>query len=168
MTVMADAAVAGLTAGGVAEVLADFERMAAQSLGACPGVHRQKMRQHTSGNTIRHQGGKMRSELVQLWCRATMRRPADTRRATTTAGAAKPREPHRTRAEQRRDLMKPPILDVTSTAAGQAVWPQNHMPVGLRGHHRLLHASQKLLPLGQRQPQIRDMGSRHGSTCCAR
>src|SRR5208283_1274301 len=31
------------------------------------------------------------------------------------------------------------------------------MPVGLRGDHRLLHARQKLLRLGQRQPQIRDI-----------
>ena len=28
------------------------------------------------------------------------------------------------------------------------------MIVGLRGNHRLLHARQKLLCLGQRQPQI--------------
>src|SRR5208283_2310874 len=31
------------------------------------------------------------------------------------------------------------------------------MPVGLRGDHRLLHARQKLLRLGQRQPQMRDI-----------
>ena len=64
VTVMA----AGLTAGGVAKSLADFERMAAQSLEALPGLHRQKMRQHASGDTIGHQSGKMSSELVQLRC----------------------------------------------------------------------------------------------------
>jgi Uma2 family endonuclease len=111
----------------------------------------------------------MRSELVQLWCRATVRRPADTRRAMTTAGAAKTWEPHRNRAERRRDLMKPAILDVTSTAAGRAVWPQNHMPVGLRGHHCLLHASQKLLPPRLAiSPRSRDRLITITSTLCPR
>src|SRR5216684_8854152 len=73
----------------------------------------------------------------------------------TTADAAKPRQPHLHHTEQRRDLMKPPVLDMTSTAAGRAVRPQNRMPVGLRGDHRLLHACQKLLRFGQPQPQIR-------------
>src|SRR5271165_5388380 len=31
------------------------------------------------------------------------------------------------------------------------------MPAGLRGDHRLLHARQELLRLGQRQPQMRDI-----------
>src|SRR5271157_5389142 len=53
--------------------------------------------------------------------------------------------------------MKPPVLDVTSTAARRAVRPQNRMLVGLRGDHRLLHARQKLLRLEQRQPQMRDI-----------
>ena len=67
-----------LDRGGVAKLLADLERMAAQCLGALAGLHRQKMRQHASGDTIGHQGGKMRSQLVQLRCRPTMRWPADT------------------------------------------------------------------------------------------
>ena len=74
-----------LDRGGVAKLLADFERMAAQGLGALSGLHRQKMRQHASGDTIGHQGGKMRSQLVQLRCRPTMRWPVDTSLATTTA-----------------------------------------------------------------------------------
>src|SRR5271166_3924081 len=143
--------------GGVAKSPADLERMAAQGLGALPGFHRQKMRQHASGDTIRHQGGKMRSQLVQLRCRATMRRPTDTCLAMPTADAAKPRQPHLHTTEQRRDPMKPPVLDVTSTAARRAVRPQNRMLVGLRGDHRLLHARQELLRLGQRQPQMRDI-----------
>jgi len=46
--------------------LADFEGMAAQDLGALSGLYRQKISQHASGNTMRHQGGKMRSQLVEL------------------------------------------------------------------------------------------------------
>ena len=99
----------------------------------------------------------MRSQLVQLRCRPTMRRPIDARLAMTTADAAKPRQPHLHNTEQRRDPMKPPVLDVTSTAARRAVRPQNRMPVGLRGDHRLLHARQKLLGLGQCQAQMRDI-----------
>src|SRR5271166_1367877 len=70
----------------------------------------------------------MRSQLVQLRCRPTKQRPIDTRLTMTTADAAKPRQPHRHNTEQRRDPMKPPVLDVTSTAARRAVWPQNRMP----------------------------------------
>ena len=91
------------------------------------------------------------SRTVMIWG------PADTSLGTTTAGAAKPREPHRHRAEQRRDLMKPPVLDVTPPAAGRAVRPRNRMILGLRGNDRLLHPCQKLLRLRQRQPQIRDI-----------
>ena len=131
--------------------------MAAQCLGALAGLHRQKMRQHAGGDTKGHEGGKMSSQLIQPRRRPTMRWPADTSLGATTAGAAKPREPHRHRAEQRRDLMKPPVLDVTSPAAGRAVRPQCRVIVGLRGYHRLLHARQDLLCLGQRQPQIRNV-----------
>src|SRR4051794_40579013 len=70
--------------GGVAELLTDLERMAAQCLGALSGLHRQKMRQHASRHAIRHEGGKMRTELVQLRCRPTMRRPADARLGAAT------------------------------------------------------------------------------------
>ena len=146
-----------LDRGGVTKLLTDLERMAAQGLGALAGLDRQKMRQHASGDAIGHQGGKMRSQLVQLRRRPTMRWPADTRLGTATASAAKPRKPHRHPAEQRRDLVQPPILDVTSPAAGRAIRSQNRMIVGLRGNDRLLNARQKLLRLGQRQPQIRDV-----------
>src|SRR5438309_1261544 len=53
--------------------------------------------------------------------------------------------------------MKPPVLDVESLAAGRAIRPQNRMIAGLRGNHRLLDTRRKLLCLGQRQPQIRDV-----------
>ena len=59
--------------------------------------------------------------------------------------------------------MKPPVLDLTPTAAGRAVRPQNRMIVGLRGDHRLLHPRQKLLRLGQRQAQIRDIAKGRGT-----
>ena len=146
-----------LDRGGVTKLLTDLERMAAESLGALAGLDRQKIRQHAGGDTKGHEGGKMRSQLIQLRRRPTMRWPADTSLGTTTAGAAKPREPHRHRAEQRRHLMQPPVLDVTPPATGRALRPRNRMIVGLRGHHRLLDTRQDLLCLGQRQPQIRNV-----------
>src|SRR5277367_1494899 len=91
----------------------------------------------------------MRAELVQLRGRPAMRRPTGTGLAMTAADAAKPREPDRHHAEQRRDLTDPPVLDVTSTATGRTVWPRDGMILGLHGDHRLLHARQNLLCLGQ-------------------
>jgi hypothetical protein len=85
-----------------------------------------------------------------------MRWPADTRLDATTASTEQSRKPHRHPAEQCRDLMRPPVLDVESPAAGRAIRPHNRMIAGLRGNHRLLNARQELLCLGQRQPQIRD------------
>jgi transposase len=75
----------------------------------------------------------------------------------TTAGAAKPREPHRHRAKQRCHPTKPPVLDVTGLTASRAIRTQNRVIVGLHGDHRLLQARQDLLCLGQRQPQVRDI-----------
>ena len=40
--------------------------------GPLSGLYRQKISQHASGNTMRHQGGKMRSQLVELRGRPTM------------------------------------------------------------------------------------------------
>src|SRR6202171_6774332 len=81
-----------LDRGGVAKLLADFERMAAQGLGVLSCRHGQKMRQHASGDTIGHQRGQMRSPLVQLRWRPTVRWPVDTTFALTTVSAAKPRK----------------------------------------------------------------------------
>ena len=131
--------------------------MAAQCLGALSSLDRQKMLQHASRYAIGHEGGKMRSQLVQLRCRPTMRWPVDARLGAAAASAAKSRQPHGRPTEQRRDLVKPPVLDVAFPAAGRAIWPQNRMLVGLRGDHRLLNTRQKLLCLGQRQPQIPDI-----------
>src|SRR5690242_19021663 len=142
---------------GVAKLLPRLERMAAQRLGALSGLDRQKMLQHASRHAIRHKGGKMRSELVQLRCRPTMRWPADARLGAATASAEKPRQPHGYPAEQRLDVMKPPVLDVAFPSAGRAIRPQNRMVVGLRGNDRFLNTRQKLLCLRQRQPQIRDI-----------
>jgi hypothetical protein len=66
-------------------------------------------------------------QLVQLRCRPTMRGPADARLGAATASTEKSGKPHDHPAEQRRDLVKPPVLDVTSTAAGRAIRPQNRM-----------------------------------------
>jgi hypothetical protein len=50
---------------GVAELLADSERVAAQGLGTLPSLHRQKVHQYACGDTIRHQCGEMCSQLVR-------------------------------------------------------------------------------------------------------
>jgi hypothetical protein len=81
-------------------------------------------------------------------------RPADTRLAMTTTGAAKLREPHRHRAKQRRHPMKPPVLDLARLTARSAIGTQNHVIVGLDGNYRLLQARQDLLRLSQRLPQL--------------
>jgi hypothetical protein len=75
----------------------------------------------------------------------------------TTAGAAKPREPHRDRAKQRRHPMKPPVLEVTRLTARKAIRTQNRVIVGVDGDDRLLQTRQDLLRLSQRQPQLRDL-----------
>ena len=155
--VMADAAAAGLTAAALRSCSPTLSVWPRNVSGLFPASTGRRCCQHASGDAIGHQGGKMRSQLVQLRCRPTMRWPADTRLGAATASAAKPRQPHGHPAEQRRDLMKPPVLDVASPAAGRAIRPQNRMIVGLRGNHRLLNTRQKLLCLGQRQPQIRDI-----------
>jgi hypothetical protein len=143
-----------LDCGGVAKLPTEFKRMGTQGLVTLPRLHRQEMDDYASGDAIGHEGRKMRPQLVQLRRRPTMRWPADTILAVTAAGAAKSREPHRHRAEQRRDLMSPPVLDVTSATAGRAVRPNTRMDLGLRGYHRPLHPRQKLLRLGQCQAQF--------------
>jgi hypothetical protein len=137
--------------------LADFERVAPQRLGAHSSRHRQKMGQHLGGDTKRHQRRKMCSQLVQLWYRPAMRWPADASRVVTTADTAKPREAHHHRAEQRRDRMMLPIFDVASSAARRTLRTQNCMISCLRGDDLLPHANQKLLRLGQRQPQAANL-----------
>src|SRR5712671_3105589 len=91
-----------------------------------------------------------------------MRCPADARLGAATVSAAKSRQPHGHPAEQGRDLVKPPVLDVTSPAAGRAIRPQSRMIVGLHGNNRLLNVRQKLLCLGQRQPHIPDIAKVDG------
>jgi hypothetical protein len=73
----------------------------------------------------------------------------------TTAGAAKSREVHCHRTKQRRNPMKPPVLDVTRLTATRASWTPNRVMVGLDGDDRLLQARQYLLRLRQHQPQFR-------------
>ena len=83
------------------------------------------MGQHVGGDAKRHQRRETRSQLVELRCRPAMRWPADATRVVTTAGAAKPREPHRHRAEQRRDRMVLPVFDVASSVARRTLRTQN-------------------------------------------
>src|SRR5271163_4482230 len=47
-----------------------------------------------------------------------------------------------------------PAVDVTPTPTSRTLWPPNRKVSRLRGDNRSLHARQKLLRLGQRQPQI--------------
>ena len=61
-----------LDRGAIAKPLADFERMAAEGFGAPPGLHRQEMHQHASGDTIGHQGRKMPLQLIELRGRPTI------------------------------------------------------------------------------------------------
>ena len=86
-----------------------------------------------------------------------MQGPADARLGAATARAEKARQPHAHPAKQGRDLAQPPVLEVTSPAAGRAVRPQNRVIVGLHGNNRLLNVRQKPLRLHQRQPRVRDI-----------
>jgi hypothetical protein len=153
-----------LDCGGVTKLPTKFKRMGTQGLVTLPRLHRQQMDEYASGDAIGHEGRKMRPQLVQFRRRPTMRRPADTTLGVTAAGAAKSREPHRHRAEQRRNLMNPPVLDVAPATAGRAVRPNQRMVLGLRGDHRPLHPCQKLLRLGQCQAQVRDIAKIAGPT----
>ena len=143
--------------GGVATLLAHLEGMAAQCLGALSRLHRQKMCEHRCGDPIRHQGGQVRAELVQLRCRPTVRGPVGTSLDPATANAEEARQPHGHPAEQRRYPVRPQVFDMTSSTASRAVRPQDCMIPRLRGDHRLLNARQNLLRLRQRQSQMTDI-----------
>ena len=83
-----------------------------------------------------------------------MRWPSDTALDVTAADATKPRQLYRHLAEWCRERMASPAVDVTPTPTRRTLWPPSRKVSGLRGDNRLLHARQKLLRLGQRQPQI--------------
>ena len=138
----------------VTKLLADLERVGAQCLGAQANVRRQKMPQHVGGDTKRHQGGEMGAQPIQLRRRSTMRWPSDAALDVTAADATKPRQLYRHLAEWCRERMASPAVDVTPTPTRRTLWPPSRKVSGLRGDNRLLHARQKLLRLGQRQPQI--------------
>jgi hypothetical protein len=46
---------------------------------------------------------------------------------------------------------------MTATTARRTVWPPSKVITSLRCDHRMLHASQKLFRLSQRQPEIGDI-----------
>jgi hypothetical protein len=139
------------------KLLADPQRMVAQCLGAPAGVNRQQVLQDAGCDAIAHQGGKVSLQLVQLWCRSASRWPTHTRLGVIAGRAQKPRKPHCHFAEQRRDAVPPPVLQVAFSAAGPATRPQQPVAVGLPRNDRPLNARQKLLRFGQRQTQVRDL-----------
>src|ERR1700677_2727799 len=104
--------------GRVAKLLADFQRMMAKCFRARAGLNRQKMPQHTRGDAIAHQSGKMRLKLIQLWLRPAMRGPTHARLNPATASTKPSREPHRHSTEQSRDLMRSPVLNMAYSIAG--------------------------------------------------
>jgi hypothetical protein len=62
--------------------------------------------------------------------------------------AQRPGKPHRHFAEQRRDAMPTPVLQVAFSGAGPATRPLRPMAVDLPGNHRSLNARQNLLRFG--------------------
>ncbi|HUB47171.1 MAG TPA: hypothetical protein VMB73_19480, partial [Acetobacteraceae bacterium] len=138
----------------VTKLLADLERMGAQCLGAHANIRRQKMRQHVGGDTKGHQRGEMGAQPIQLRRRSTMRWPSDTALDVTAVDATKPRQRYRHLAEWCREQTASPAVDVTPTPARRTLWPPSRKISRLGGDNRLLHARQKLLRLGQCQPQI--------------
>jgi hypothetical protein len=143
--------------GHSAQLLANPQRTTAHCFGAGVGLDRQKIFQHADRDTIGHQSGKMRPHLIQFRCRSAIRRPTDAGLDPATANTEPSRKPHRHATEQRRDLLRPPVLDVTSSSTGRAIGPANRMIADLRGNHDLLNARQKQPDLEQRQPQIGDI-----------
>jgi hypothetical protein len=61
-----------LSRGGVPQVLAELERAAAQGLVRNSGLDRQKVLKHAGGDPVRHEGGKVRPQLVEFGGRAAM------------------------------------------------------------------------------------------------
>jgi hypothetical protein len=125
--------------------------MAAQCLGALPGIDRQQVLQHVSGNPKRHQRGQPRLQLVQLRRRSTVRWPTDAGRTTTAARAQEPRKLQSHLAEQCGNTVRRPILHVTCPATRPTVRPKRRMSGGLLGDKLLLNLRQQQLPFGQRQ-----------------
>src|ERR1700752_1623476 len=112
------------------------------------------MRQHVGGDTKGHQRGEMGAQPIQLRRRSTMRWPSDTTREVTAADATEPRQLYRCLAERCREQMASPAVDVTPTTTRRTLRPPSREGSRLRGDNRLLHARQKLLRPGKRQPQI--------------
>ena len=138
----------------VTKLRVDLERVGAQCLGAHADVCWQKMGQHVGGDTKGHQGGAMGAQPIQLRRRSTMPWSSDTALDVTAADATKPRQLHRHLAEWGREQMASPAVDVTPTTTRRTLRPPCREVSRFRGDNRLLHARQKLLRLGQRQPQI--------------
>jgi hypothetical protein len=87
-----------------------------------------------------------------------MRWPSDTALDVTAVDATKPRQLYRHLPEWCREQMASPAVDVTPTTTRRTLWPPSRKISRLRGDNCLLHARQKPLRLGQRQPQIGYVG----------
>ena len=103
-------------------------------------------------------------QLIELGCRPATRWPTHTRLDAIAGRAEEPRKPHCHLAEQRRDAMPPPILQVAFPTTGSATRPQQPMAVGLSGNDRSLNARQQELRFRQRQTQIRDIAKTFRAT----
>jgi hypothetical protein len=87
----------------------------------------------------------MSLQLIQLRRRSASRWPTYARLGAVAGRAQKSGKPHRPFAEQRRDAVPTPVLQVTFAGAGPATRPLRPMAVDLPGNHRSLNARQNLL-----------------------
>jgi hypothetical protein len=96
----------------------------------------------------------MGPQLVELGCRAAMRRPIDTDLRPTAPGTAKARQPERDLAEHGGDLVGPIILDLARCRARLAGRPPGGMVPALRRNDRLLNLGYELLAIHKAQAKI--------------
>jgi hypothetical protein len=89
---------------------ADLQGMSAHGLRILSGIDRKHLLQQVSGHPVRHQGGKMRLELVKFRRRPATRRPTNASLDRVTPGTAKTGKTHRHLAKMRRDHMVPVVL----------------------------------------------------------
>src|SRR5271166_378215 len=136
---------------------ADLQGTSAHSLRILSGINRKHLLQHVSRHSVWHQGGEMRSKLVEFRRRPAMRWPTNASLDRTTPSTAKPGKSHRDLAKMRRDRMVPVVLEVTNATTASALWPLNRVASGLGGNDLLLEARQHPLPVGHGQTQIGDI-----------
>jgi hypothetical protein len=84
----------------------------------------------------------MRLKLIQLWCRATMRRPASAGLDLGAGHAAKPRQSYQDMAEQRRHTTWPIVLGAAGADTIRAGRHVCRVIRGLFGNDLLLDGGQ--------------------------